>query len=126
MGFLEHNNIIDLEQEGFRFHSPTHALLRLVQDIFNGYNKKELSLVAFIDMEKAFDSIWRDGLLVKMHNLGIRGNVWKWILNFLSSRRAKCFRKGTYGPEFETFVGLPQRSVISGRPINRVGRSLLT
>ena len=55
-GFLEHNNIIDLEQEGFRrFHSTTHALLRLVQDIFNGYNKKELSLVAFIDMEKALE-----------------------------------------------------------------------
>ena len=64
-------------------------------------------------MEKAFDSIWRDGLLVKMHNLGIRGNVWKWISNFLSSRRAKCFLKGTYGPEFETFVGLSQGSVIS-------------
>ena len=62
---------------------------------------------------KLRDSIWRDGLLVKMHNLGIRGNVWKWISNFLSSRRAKCFLKGTYGPEFETFVGLPQGSVIS-------------
>ena len=111
---LEHNNIIDPEQEGFRrFHSTTHALLRLVQDVFNGYNKKEMSLVAFIDMEKEFDSIWRDGLLVKMHNLGIRGNVWKWISNFLSSRRAKCFLKRTYGPEFETFVGLPQGSVIS-------------
>ena len=54
----------DLEQEGFRrFHSTIHALLRLVQDLFNGYNKKEMSLVTFIDMEKAFDSIWRDGLL---------------------------------------------------------------
>ncbi|MEW8544970.1 MAG: reverse transcriptase domain-containing protein [Candidatus Thiodiazotropha sp.] len=113
-GFIEHNNIIDLEQEGFRrFHSTTHALMRLVQDIFNGYNKKEMSLVAFIDMEKAFDSIWRDGLMVKMYKLGIRGTVWKWISNFLSSRRAKCFLKGTYGPEFETFVGLPQGSVIS-------------
>ena len=83
-GFIEHNKIIDLEQEGFRkFHSTTHALLRLVQDIFNGYNRKESTLVAFIDMEKAFDSVWRDGLLVKMHRLGIRGNVWSWISNFL-------------------------------------------
>ena len=56
--FIEHNKIIDQEQEGFRkFHSTTHALMRLVQDIYNGFNNKKKSLVAFIDMEKAFDSV---------------------------------------------------------------------
>ena len=91
-GFIEHNKIIDLEQEGFRkFHSTTRALLRLLQDIHSGFNKKESTLVAFIDMEKAFDSVWRDGLLVKMHNLGIRGNVWSWISDFLSDRTARCY-----------------------------------
>lgn len=113
-GFIEHNKIIDLEQEGFRkFHSTTHALMRLVQDIYNGFNNKEISLVAFIDMEKAFDSVWRDGLLVKMHNLGIRGDIWNWVSNFLSARKARCSLKGNYGPEFDTHVGLPQGSVIS-------------
>ena len=73
-GFIEHNKIIDQEREGFRkFHSTTHALMRLVQDIYNGFNNKEKSLLAFIDMEKAFDSVWRDGLLVEMHNLGLEG-----------------------------------------------------
>ena len=113
-GFIEHNKIIDLEQEGFRkFHSKTHALLRLVQDIHNGFNEKESTLVAFIDMEKAFDSVWKDGLLVKMHNLGIRGNVWSWISDFLSDRTARCYLKGSHGEEFATHVGLPQGSVIS-------------
>ena len=76
-------------------------------------NKKESTLVAFIDMEKAFDSVWRDGLLVKMHKLGIRGNIWSWISNFLSDRTARCYLKGTHGEEFATHVGLPQGSVIS-------------
>ena len=113
-GFIEHNKIIDLEQEGFRkFQSTTHALLRLVQDIHNSFNKKESTLVAYIDMEKAFDSVWRDGLLVKMHNLGIRGNVWSWISDFLSDRTARCYLKGSHGEKFATHVGLPQGSVIS-------------
>ena len=113
-GFIEHNKIIDLEQESFRkFHSTTHALLRLLQDIYNGFNRKESTFVAFIDMEKTFDSVWRDGLLVNMHNLGIRGNVWSWISNFLSDRTARCYLKGSYGAEFATYVGLPQGSVIS-------------
>ena len=86
-GFIEHNNIIDGEQEGLRkFHSTTSALLRLVQGIYNGFNNKENTLAAFIDLEKAFNSVWRDGLLVKLHRFGIRGRLWKWIEGFLSDR----------------------------------------
>ena len=63
-GFIEHNNIIDGEQEGFyKFHSTASAMPRLVQDIYNGFNNKENTLVAFIDLEKAFDSVWRESLL---------------------------------------------------------------
>ena len=113
-GFIEHNNIIDTEQEGFRkFHSTTSALLRLVQDIYNAFNNKSETLAAFIDLEKAFDSVWREGLLVKLHRLGIRGQIWKWIEGFLSDRKARCCLKGQYGPVFGTSVGLPQGSVIS-------------
>ena len=65
-GFIEYSKIIDQEQEGLmRFHSTTHALMRLLQDIYNGFNSKEKSLVASIDKEKVFDSVCRDGLLVK-------------------------------------------------------------
>ena len=113
-GFIEHNSIIDSDQEGFRkFHSTTGALLRLVQDIHNGFNEKSQTLAAFIDLEKAFDSVWREGLLVKLHRLGIRGQMWKWIEGFLNDRKARCCLKGQYGPMFGTSVGLPQGSVIS-------------
>ncbi len=80
-GFVEVNNIIDAEQEGFRKnHSTTQAVMRLVQDIFNGFNKKEATMAVFIDLEKAFDSVWREGLLVKLHALGIQGKTWKWYI----------------------------------------------
>ena len=113
-GFIEHNNIIDGDQEGFRkFHSTTSALLRLVQDTNNGFNNKENTLAAFIDLEKAFDSVWRDGLLVKLYRFGKRGRMWKWIEGFLKDRKARCYLKGRYGSFFYTSVGLPQGSVIS-------------
>ena len=87
-------------------------MLRLVQGIYNGFNNKENTLAAFIDLEKAFDSVWRDGLLVKLHRFGIRGRLWKWIEGFLRDRKARCHLKGQYGPIFFTTVGLPQGSVI--------------
>ena len=113
-GFIEHNKIIDEDQEGFRkFHGTCHALLRLTQDIYDGFNSKNKTLVAFVDMAKAFDSVWREGLLVKINRLGVAGLMWNWIEDLLKKRTARCFLKGQNGDSFSTEVGLPQGSVIS-------------
>jgi hypothetical protein len=54
--YLESNNILDKEQEGFRhFRSTTNALLTFVQSIFNGINQKESTVAVLIDLEKALD-----------------------------------------------------------------------
>ena len=112
-GFSEHLNILDKEQEGFRkFRGTRDALLRITQDIFNGFNNREHTAALFIDVEKAYDSVWRDGLMYKLHRLGIRGRVWRWIKNFLNNRRAVITMSGEKGQEFNTDIGLPQGSVI--------------
>ena len=93
------------------------AQRQLGSDLFKAYTTdlttKKNTLAVFIDLEKAFDSVWRDGLLVKLHRFGIRGKLWKWIEGFLNDRKARCHLKGQYGPIFFTTVGLPQGSVIS-------------
>ena len=68
--YVEHHKLIDPEQEGFRkFHGTLMVLLRVVQNIIDGFNERES---VFIDMEKAYDSVWRNGLLEKLHNMGIK------------------------------------------------------
>lgn len=67
----------------------------------------------FVDLEKAYDSIWREGLMVKLYNMGIKGEIWRWINNFLSGRTARCILGDFLGEEFETKIGLSQGSVIS-------------
>jgi hypothetical protein len=42
--------------------------------------------IVWIDFEKAYDSVWREGLLVKLFKSGIQGKMWKWIQNFLDER----------------------------------------
>jgi ribonuclease HI len=112
--FVEHHKIIDREQEGFRKnHSTTQALLRLVQTVMDGFNQDSVTLAAFVDLEKAYDSVWRDGLLVKLHRQGIQGKTWWWIRDFLDGRKAVCSLQGIRGGTFDTTVGLPQGSVIS-------------
>ena len=61
---MEHFKILDKEQEGFRkFRGTSDALLRLTQDIYNGFNRQEHTAALFVDVEKAYDSVWRDGLM---------------------------------------------------------------
>ncbi|VDI43508.1 Hypothetical predicted protein [Mytilus galloprovincialis] len=88
--YVESENILDIEQEGFRhFRSTTNALLNLTQSILDGFNLDNFTLAVLIDFEKAYDSVWREGLLVKLHQYGIKGKIWKWIQAFLNERNKK-------------------------------------
>ena len=67
-------------------------LLRLVQNIIQGFNGGHVKVGVFMDMEKAFDSVWRNVLLAKLHDLGItgkyRGGGGGGLQSFLESRQA--------------------------------------
>ena len=113
-GYVEHFKLLDKEQEGFRkFRGTQDALLRLTQDIHNGFNKNEHTAALFIDIEKAYDSVWRDGLMRKLKEKGITGRIWCWIRDFLTDRSAAINMSGVKGETFCTAIGLPQGSVIS-------------
>ena len=72
----EHNGIIDRDQERFtRF----KAVMRLFQDANNWFNDGENTVAILIDMEKAYDSVWREGLLYKLLNMGFVGRIWQWL-----------------------------------------------
>ena len=105
---------MDVEQEGFRKkHSTVNAVLRLTQSIFSGFENNTCTAAVFIDLKGAFDNIWREGLIVKLHEIGVQGKLFKWINNFLQDRSAKCTLEQTSGPTFGTTLGLPQGSVLS-------------
>ena len=42
-----------------------------------------------MDLSKAFDKVWKKGLLLKLLNLGVAGNMYRWIESFLQHRTAK-------------------------------------
>ena len=43
-------------------------------------------MAVFLDVEKAYDMLWLEGLLIKIHMLGIGGNMFKWVMDFLNNR----------------------------------------
>jgi hypothetical protein len=75
--------------EQFEFwegHSATYQLLRAVKHIKSGLRTKISTGLLFLDVEKAFDCVWKGVLLHKMLNFSFP-IIWiKIIMSFLSGR----------------------------------------
>ena len=41
------------------------------------------------NLQKAFDKVWKDGLLIKLLRYGIKGNMYQWTKAYLHNRRAR-------------------------------------
>lgn len=67
LSFCIRNDIIPDKQFGFKFqHSTVHAIHKLLSGINNTIGKNQLVGGALLDLEKAFDSVWLNGLLYKL------------------------------------------------------------
>ena len=65
------------------------------------------------DLEGAFDTTWRKGLMYKIYDNGITGNLFLIINSYLENRRAQNLVNNFTSDWFYTTKGLPQGSIIS-------------
>ena len=64
--YLTENNLLYCKQFGFqKGHSPQHAILQLVEQINQSFEKNEFTLGVFVDLSKAFDTADHQILLKK-------------------------------------------------------------
>ena len=114
MWFLETNKKISKFQSGFRKNRSTlDQLVRLETFIRNAFLKGEHVTVVFFDIEKAFDTTWKSGILRDLHSMGLRGNLPIFIKNFLQDRTFRT-RIGTeYSDWYPQEQGVPQGSILS-------------
>ena len=68
--------------------------------------------VVFVDFRKAFDSISHLVLLRKLQELGVSGNLWLWIKNYLSNRHQVTVINGHTWKSLPVKFGVPQGSVL--------------
>ena len=70
-------------------------------------------MTTFFDYEKAYDKVWRDGLLYKMINMDLPDRFIRYVRHFLSGRKTKVEVNGERSDTFRLDQGLPQGSSIS-------------
>ena len=72
-------------QCGFRKNRSTvDHLVRFESFVREVFIKKEHVVAIFFDLEKAYDSTWKHGVLRDLHDFGFRGGLPCFISNFLS------------------------------------------
>ena len=85
--FLRDNNLINDNQYDFLSGKSTDLqLLKCYRDIFKAKDNSKSSDIIYIDMAKAFDKVSHKLLLHKLFNIGIQGDVLKWIKYYLFNR----------------------------------------
>ena len=111
---LETGNILVPEQAGFRrFRSTEDQATYLAQEVEDAFQEKKCLLAAWIDLQKAFDKVWKDGLLVKLQRSGVANNMLQWIKGYLYNRRARVTVNGQTGKKVLLRHGVPQGGVLS-------------
>ena len=110
---LESNSVLASTQRGYRqFRSTEDQLALLTQDIEDAFQEKKKDLV-FFDLSKAFNKVWKEGLLLKLLRAGVHGKMYKWLSDFLFNRIAKVKLDGTISTQVKFREGVPQGGVVS-------------
>ena len=74
--YLENTGLINKHRSGFRQNKSTDDhLFRLSQSFMESFNREECVVAAFLDVEKAFDNVWHNGLRYKIFMLDLPTKV---------------------------------------------------
>ena len=120
--YLEDNGLLHRKQSGFRKNKSTvDVVTRLVSCIDKGFNIKrarsnvepEQTAMLMIDFEKAFDKVWHNGILYKLHLLGMCNRDINLIRSYLTDRTFRVRIGTTLSRVAKITAGVPQGGIIS-------------
>ena len=111
---LEDNGFFSKYQSGFRKSKSTNDhLFHLSQTIMESFNRGEHVIAAFLDVEKAFDNVWHNGLRYKIYQLDLPTKLCRWLSDFLVGRVIQVKIEGFLSPKVYPKAGVPQGSNLS-------------
>ena len=100
-------------QYGFKSSQSTADLLTVVSDrITRAFNRSETPRAVALDISKAFNRVWHDGLLHKLKSYGISDQIFGLISSFLSNRGLQVVLGRKSPKEHPVNAGVPQGSIL--------------
>ena len=93
--------------------STTHQLVRVTEYIQSGFNLQEHTTATFLDVEKAFDTVWHTGLLFKLIEFQFPENIIYIIASYLHNRIFQVKVENKFSSPRRISAGVPQGSVLA-------------
>ena len=113
------NKILKVEQIGFEKKSRPADHLFVLKTITDNYKNKGKKVYAcFIDFQKAFDSVWRTGLLYKLIKNGMNLSTIKLIKNMYERTSQSLKINGGISEDIRTYKGVRQGCILSPKLFN--------
>ena len=106
------NYLISSNQTGFRpGDSCINQVLAITYTIFKSFDELFVVRGVFLDISKAFDKVWHEGLLLRLNQNCISGNLLKRVRNSPSTSSSKwsvlilgCYGRSSTGFYFRALI----------------------
>jgi ribonuclease HI len=99
---------------GFRKNANAQQqVLRATQAAHEAWSRKKDLVLIQLDQDKAFDTMWGIGLVIKLFRFGVRGRLLRWITQYMRpGRRGRTTLEGVVSEPKEWDLGIGQGGVL--------------
>ena len=113
--YVEENKLLSMHQSGFRSNdSCVNQLLSIVHNLYKGFDAYPTleTRGVFLDMSKAFDKVWHQGLIFKLKSVGVLDSPLNLIQSFLSHRFQRVLLNGQTSKWLPAKAAVPQGFIL--------------
>ena len=111
--FFIQNNLITPNQSGFKTSdSCINQLISISHEIYKSFDDGYEVRGVFLDISKAFNKVWHQGLHYKLRQKGISGELLNILTDVLDNRTQRVIINGHYSSWVKVQAGVPQGSVL--------------
>ena len=111
--FFIENKLISSNQSGFKpGDSCINQLLSITHEIYKSFDVGLEVRSAFLDISKAFHKVWHDGIIYKLTQNGISGNLLNLLEDFLKERKQRVVLNGQLSTWKNINARVPQGSIL--------------
>ena len=107
------NDIFNKHNSGFKkLDGTVNQLVNITHSLYSGLDSGHDMCMVFLDVSKAFDKVYHEGLLFKLEQIGVSGNLLHWFKSYLTKRTCRVLLNGASSGWLPTNAGVPQGSIL--------------